>query len=544
MIFLPVVQRELLVASRRSSTYWTRFAAVLVTLGVCVWVWLSAETYSSSAQRGKMLFYVISGLAFVYALLAGLHVTADCVSEEKREGTLGLLFLTDLKGYDVALGKLVAASIPTFYRLVAIFPILAVPLLMGGLTVHEVGRMTLVLANTLFFSLSAGLLISAISREQRKAAAGTFLLILLANAGPPAYGFFLSVKNNLNAIEPGFLIPSAACGFAYAFDAMYQTAPDRFWKSVAVSQGLIWSFLALASVLLPHTWQDKPAGKRHLHWRERWHHWAFGDSETRRQYRTKLLNVNAYYWLAARNRLKPAYVFAFLGAAAAVWLWCGLRYGSDMFSPGVFITTGILLHTVIRFWLASEAATTLAEDQKTGSLELVLSTPMSVQEIIDGQILALFRQFGIPVTLILMVDAAMLLSSVQLEPSDSRWWFLIWVFGIILFVVDLYALTWVSMWLGLVSKRASWAASGAIARILVLPWVIYLLLLTLTMFQPRSPEGEFFLVTWFGIGIGVDLYFLLWSRINLRGRLREIAAQRYQPASKRPWWKSVADSCL
>src|SRR5687768_938527 len=99
MTFLPVVERELRAASRRRQTYWRRSLAALVTIGICVWVWL-AMSGGAQHQRAQALFYTISGLTFAYSLLAGAGVTADCLSEEKREGTLGLLFLTDLKGYD------------------------------------------------------------------------------------------------------------------------------------------------------------------------------------------------------------------------------------------------------------------------------------------------------------------------------------------------------------------------------------------------------------------------------------------------------------
>jgi len=68
---------------------------------------------------GEHLFWTLSGLAFACALLAGPVVIADCLCEEKREGTLGLLFLTNLKGHDVVLGKLFATSLPVFYSFVA-----------------------------------------------------------------------------------------------------------------------------------------------------------------------------------------------------------------------------------------------------------------------------------------------------------------------------------------------------------------------------------------------------------------------------------------
>src|SRR5947209_14959169 len=109
-----------------------------------------------------ILFRILTGASVLYCLLSGVRSTADCLSEEKREGTLGLLFLTDLKGYDVVGGKLVATSLNAFYGLIAIFPVLAIPLLMGGVTNGEFWRMALVLANTFLLSLAVGMFMSSI----------------------------------------------------------------------------------------------------------------------------------------------------------------------------------------------------------------------------------------------------------------------------------------------------------------------------------------------------------------------------------------------
>jgi ABC-type transport system involved in multi-copper enzyme maturation permease subunit len=108
---------------------------------------------------------MLTGSAALYCLFSGVWSTADCLSEEKREGTLGLLFLTDLKGYDVVFGKLVATSLNGFYALLAVVPILALPLLLGGITGGEFARMALVVVNTLFFSLALGICVSAVCRS-------------------------------------------------------------------------------------------------------------------------------------------------------------------------------------------------------------------------------------------------------------------------------------------------------------------------------------------------------------------------------------------
>src|SRR5580698_5628155 len=105
MTFLPIVERELRVAARRRGTYGMRTkiagAATLAFAGCFV-----ASEVAPSMTLGKTLFQGLSWLCLCYCLTAGRLMTADCLSREKRDGTLGLLFLTDLKGYDVVLGKL------------------------------------------------------------------------------------------------------------------------------------------------------------------------------------------------------------------------------------------------------------------------------------------------------------------------------------------------------------------------------------------------------------------------------------------------------
>src|SRR5689334_1698681 len=135
MTFLPIVQRELRVSARKRSTFWLRVVAALIGLvigGGCLMVF-SLDT-PGTAGLGQVLFGVLTWMALIAALASGLFFTSDCLSEEKREGTLGFLFLTDLKGYDVAGGKLLATSVRGSYAFLAVVPMLAATLLMGGVT--------------------------------------------------------------------------------------------------------------------------------------------------------------------------------------------------------------------------------------------------------------------------------------------------------------------------------------------------------------------------------------------------------------------------
>src|ERR1035437_4141625 len=187
MTFLPIVARELRVAARRRGTYRMRLGlawGALVT-GAVIYV---VTVGVSPQQTGQYIFQGLSWLCLLYCLACGRRGTADCLSEEKREGTLGLLFLTDLRGHDVVLGKLAATSLAGFYGLLAVFPIIALPLLLGGITSGEFWRMVLVQVTTFLFSLAVGIFGSVLSRNYRRAIAANFLLLLLLIAAGPACG--------------------------------------------------------------------------------------------------------------------------------------------------------------------------------------------------------------------------------------------------------------------------------------------------------------------------------------------------------------------
>ena len=95
MTFLPVVERELRVAARKHGTYWGRMLAAVAGVGVAAW---SLVASGGGTQVGAVVFETLSAIIFIYCAVSGVLFTSDCISEEKREGTLGLLFLTDLKG--------------------------------------------------------------------------------------------------------------------------------------------------------------------------------------------------------------------------------------------------------------------------------------------------------------------------------------------------------------------------------------------------------------------------------------------------------------
>lgn len=548
MTLLPIVERELRVAARKSVTFWLRLLVAFGVIGVATWIFLVVQN-QSQREVGKMIFYALTGGLMFYCLFAGVRATADCLSEEKREGTLGLLFLTDLRGYDVVFGKLTANSLAVFYGVLAVVPVMAIPLLMGGVTVGEFGRVALVLVNTLFFSLGAGMLASALCQNQRAAIGLTLVLILLVTAGGPALGLWLALKHKWGGNDGfAFLLPSPVFSYFAAFDKMFPRGAGGlgfagFCWSLGIVHGLGWVFLALASWIVPRSWQDKAVGDGG--WRGRMRAWLEGDAAARREFRTRLLDRNAFFWLASRPRRRFVWAWGPLALAAGAWAWGLYQLGKEWLNVGIYVATAILLSTTMKGWIGSEAGRRLIQDRKNGALELLLSTPLSVRDILHGQRLALQRQFRWPVLMLLGACGLLILAganSSDLNGGSRPYWYWTWAAGLLMFGADVVTLYWLGMWTGLAVRNSKHAFGAAIVPVLCLPYIAIAVVVTVINLLPREAQRVFNwdgwpLLMWFGFGIMADIGFGFRARHKLLTEFRVMAAQRYQP--KPSWWRRV-----
>jgi hypothetical protein len=552
MTFLPIVERELRVAARRRGTYWTRAGVALLGTGIGTATFIITLGSLSPQQTGKFIFEGLSAFLMLYCLAYGRQATADCLSVEKREGTLGLLFLTDLKGHDVVLGKLVATSMGGFYGLLAVLPVLSVCLLLGGITSGEFWRMALVLVDTFLLSLGIGILGSALTRDFRRAMAANFLLLLLIVGIPAACAAVLAYFLPSHRLLPGLLLACPPYAFYLSFDGPYGLQRWDYWATVGVIHCVTWALVAASSWIVPLAWQDQPIRSERNRWRELWHTWNFGEASKRPAFRRELLEVNPFYWLASRARLKPLHVWTFLGFMTVWWLLGWATSGSMWFDEAEMVLTALMLNFAFKVWVAIEAGQELADDQKSGAVELLLSVPLSVREILRGQLLALKRQFLKPLLLVMGLE---LLFMGALYTRAGTWEPIIsWSAMLIVLAVDLLASIGVAMLQALTARSHNHATIGTLLRVLVLPWTAFGLVVgvgnlwsALTPGPGWSPGWLFYLGLWFGLSLAADLLFGLRAWWSLRTRFREIALSRFSPTPSRldQWlsgWKHVEGS--
>ena len=528
---LSVVERELRVAGRRRATYRIRFWAVLALLAIFAWnLYAWQNRVGSTTEQGRQIFTILGLWAFFYAASIGVIVTADSVSEEKREGTLGLLFLTDLKGHDVIHGKLVANSVNVVYGLVAILPILGIPLLLGGVTLVQFLKLILALLSTMALSLSTGILVSTYSRQERKAMFFSVLGMLALICVPFLFTFWVSEGmqwvSNRNVWRGLLFSPGFAVGMVVSESMPTGWPPVSYWYSVVWTCLLCVVFLARASAKIPHSWDEsEPAPKLvSLMLSEITAVRPRPAGPPRR-----LLEQNPFLWLALRGEASPRRVLWFVTSVLFIWFLGWLAYGRFMLDEDVRIPSMLTLHGFLKIWIAGEASRRFVEDRRNNSLEFLLSTPLTERQIIRGQWQALARQFRVPIAILLAWETVLAFGPfprVQRHDHLGMMFFL---------VVDSVALSWLGMWLGMNSKGRGRAILVALGLVLLLPWVLARVSFSLAGLDqtawggwPTTPARmEMRNAISILISLTVDLAVIFWARARLQKQFRTLATETH-----------------
>jgi hypothetical protein len=185
---------------------------------------------------------------------------------------------------------------------------------------------------------------------------------------------------------------------------------------------------------------------------------------------------------------------------------------------------GGLFSLILYLGIASQSGRFFLEARRSGLVELVLVTPLTAREVIQGQWRALVRMFAVPLLLCLIAQAIgtfmiqeslsrsyssatpMTLSpkvagngkgatnstfiGTNVGPSTSATYFatsgpasvigqarlllplMISLAGLLIPLGSLFALSWFGMWMGLTSRNSSIATLKTILFVQVLPWMI------------------------------------------------------------------------
>ena len=133
--------REVVASSRRTRHYYMRCGypvALFVLFWTCWQEMIGAQRIISVgdlARFGSLLFQILAFVQLVAVLFLSPLSVAGSVAQEKDRRTLVLLLMTELRNHELVLGKLLSGLLPVGTILLAAFPLFALCLLMGGVSI-------------------------------------------------------------------------------------------------------------------------------------------------------------------------------------------------------------------------------------------------------------------------------------------------------------------------------------------------------------------------------------------------------------------------
>lgn len=390
----PVVQRELREGARRPLNHWLRVGSAFG--GMIVFGLVANARNMPATAIGGQLFACIHTLLLVLICCTVPAMTADCIAREKREGTLGLLFLTPLTALGIVTGKAAIQFARTFTAWLAVLPVLVVPVLTGGVGVTDATIAVTIEFSVTAVCLAAGLLASSLV----KGAGAAFVL---------AFGIavvFVGVLSDLTVTDlpdQGFGAAPVMTGLFFDNDGEF-SFPDLkagVWNAglntphdwlATLTRSVVGTSVLLVIVVIyvAHrikiSWRDKPPSVRQERLAQQYCTPVFRRWFARRTQRTMDWNpiawLQQYSWKARLGKWGICLVCVVVESIMirifrGYWEWERQQ--------------AVLLEGLAVLFTFAGVAGFLRQKQ-SGALELILSTPVSANQFAWGRICGLWAQ--------------------------------------------------------------------------------------------------------------------------------------------------------
>jgi ABC-type transport system involved in multi-copper enzyme maturation permease subunit len=395
----PVIIRELRVGSRHWVTYWLRVLAASAAIAGAFHVWL---LHQGMANQGGPFFARLHQVLFVAIWIFVPLLTADCLSKEKREGTLGLLFLTALTSHEIVLAKATAHGLRALSLWIAVVPITTVPFLLGGVGWIEITLSVLLNFSSLCLALGAGVIASSRTKSWKNAsslAAAIAMCCWIAMFFWFGVAVFRSMPFGRQiglAGQFGLGVIFAGDGFGagvwpeMALHGFFNLKTALIPCALCLLGSLVFLFFLLhvAALSIRRNWQDQPKTKRQSEVEAVFYTPVIAASLLRRWMR-RTIERNPIGWLEQRS---------WTGRITA-WVWFALMisFATMLLYPpfgGADYEIFRVLAWMLLVTVAFVAAGSFRRERETGAMELILVTPLSAREIVTGRLRGIWEQFA------------------------------------------------------------------------------------------------------------------------------------------------------
>lgn len=345
-------------------------------------------------------------------------LTSDAIAQERRAGTLPLLFATPLTARSIVLAKSCVHMSRVLSLWLATVPPLLAPILFGGVTSLDMASSVVIELSVALVALGAGVAASAWIKHPLGALLVAEVLAALA-VGFSAVLFYTAY---LVQVAPALATPTGAIptptedsaisllmgslGGGGWSGVLARTA----WRAKALWAATLAEFLMLSlagcgvlvSIAIFGTrlvWRDNPMSLAQERRRRVWlspRYWIQSFAREKRQ----LLDGNPLHWAQQHSTW----------ARLSILAWCGLimlvnsvilpsaRPWEPFEQAQFWLTIGLVVH------MTFASVTFLRGPRESGALELMLVSSMGVGPLIRFALAGFWRRFAPPLILLLLLS--------------------------------------------------------------------------------------------------------------------------------------------
>jgi ABC-type transport system involved in multi-copper enzyme maturation permease subunit len=198
----PIFNREVLIIPRSQRFFLTRagYGAILLVLIWTGWQimigWRTVYEVGILARFEQILFRALVLTQLLMMLFFAPIAAATSVAHEKDRRTFILMLMTDMADWEIILGKLGSSLLLITVLLAAGLPVLAISLLLGGISPSQLLQIELVTLATGIVGGSVGLIVANWRDRTFQSLALTVLAVVLGLAAIEVVGLIVPVQIN------------------------------------------------------------------------------------------------------------------------------------------------------------------------------------------------------------------------------------------------------------------------------------------------------------------------------------------------------------
>jgi ABC-type transport system involved in multi-copper enzyme maturation permease subunit len=545
VVVLPVIDRELRASARQPFTYYLRTLGAGALLAASLYFALGNGFESNFG--GKLFGYLHSTMFYAIWILVPL-LAADCISRERREGTLGLLYMTGLRGEDIVVAKSVAHGLRALTLWVAVAPVLTIPFLLGGVSWQEALLSVAVNSSAMCWALAAGILGSAWSKTWGHAVlraaifALFFLLVMAVLAGEGLASILRSGRASFWSTSTAALfdIGPANWDFVFVVGIGFITNLSHnfaaFVFRVVTNGQLAWlaaliftiSLLGLAIAIrlagakTRRIWREPPPSPQQV-WLQHMFCTPVVWVSFFQRWMKRKLETNPIGWLEQRTWSGRLVTWGWLAVIASL-------YSVVLTDPGFFQRTSVpqnVMAWMLVLSMAISTAGSFRRERESGVLELLLVSPIGERTIISGRLRGLWGQF-LP-SFALLLTVWFYLATISMTRGEEG--------GAILFYASTFcSLPVIGLYFSLRCRTFMNALLAAVALGLVLPFYLgstiafwlanFVVTGTIRYYFYPGMYSFYGGISWSVALVQGYIAFLCWRRLRARLKTRSFPLHR------------------